>query len=71
MTEKCICETLFFLIYHIIECHSGSFGEGCLQVCHCKNGTACDSVTGYCSEEECDPGWQGDACNQRKLKHGD
>ncbi|GFV74110.1 multiple epidermal growth factor-like domains protein 10 [Trichonephila clavipes] len=40
-------------------CDNGFWGANCSQVCKCKNGAECDSVTGFC---KCSPGWMAADC---------
>lgn len=43
------------------ECHSGTFGYGCQQLCECLNNATCDYVTGTCY---CSLGYKGIRCDQ-------
>lgn len=45
----------------IVVCGKGTFGEMCLQKCHCKQST-CNSKNGLCSSK-CAEGWQGKTCS--------
>ncbi|XP_022248919.1 tenascin-like isoform X1 [Limulus polyphemus] len=46
-----------------ISCPVGKFGKTCDQKCHCKDGVACDSLTGTCPGK-CENGWSGPSCDE-------
>ncbi|XP_053388793.1 uncharacterized protein LOC128551883 [Mercenaria mercenaria] len=48
------------------ECPVGTFGDECLQRCHCADERACDEITGRCRSPACKTGWIGIACNKRE-----
>ncbi|XP_053391233.1 multiple epidermal growth factor-like domains protein 10 [Mercenaria mercenaria] len=47
------------------ECPVGTFGDECLQRCHCADERACDAITGHCQSPACKTGWIGIACNKQ------
>lgn len=49
------------------ECHDGTYGPECENMCHCKNGIPCNKTTGRCPDGACEAGWEPDQCSQRKL----
>ncbi|XP_061175340.1 receptor-type tyrosine-protein phosphatase kappa-like [Saccostrea echinata] len=56
------------------DCAPGLFGENCANFCgYCRNGQACDAVSGKCPEDKCDPGWEGALCKNEcnKYKFGE
>lgn len=53
---------MHYVKIHIIACHRGTFGVGCLQSCTCvveHESSPCDHVTGEC---HCLPGYNGSSC---------
>ncbi len=47
-----------------VACPAGLYGVSCSQTCVCHNNSSCDAVSGQC---ECNAGWTGDTCSQRKI----
>ena len=56
-------------VIYVSACPLRTFGENCTSVCHCADGTGCDSVTGACFVG-CETGWTGDSCSVQLGKHG-
>ncbi|CAF1093194.1 unnamed protein product [Didymodactylos carnosus] len=44
------------------QCLPGQWGSSCENVCHCKGGTICDPISGYCPDCDCQTGWYGNNC---------
>ncbi|XP_046556751.1 multiple epidermal growth factor-like domains protein 6 isoform X2 [Haliotis rubra] len=57
---------LDFVEVQVWSCASGRYGASCSMECnsrHCHNtGDSCNSDTGACSNEGCQPGWAGPDC---------
>lgn len=53
------------MIYILIECEEGLYGERCSQRCfgHCKFNVTCNHVNGQC-DEGCTTGWTGAMCDK-------
>ena len=62
-----MCSELSVLCWHFfykIECDSGTFGQGCREICgKCKRETQCHHINGTCFTG-CDPGFIGNQCDQ-------
>lgn len=61
--QKCI-------IYLIIACKEGWYGENCSKQCpmHCKESTFCNRSSGQC-DEGCKNGWHDMDCTQQCVGH--
>ncbi|XP_046583665.1 fibropellin-1-like [Haliotis rubra] len=62
---------LDFVEVQVWSCPSGRYGASCSMECnsrHCHNtGDSCNSDTGTCSNEGCQPGWAGPDCTACAL----
>jgi hypothetical protein len=63
---SCTCKTGYYGDQCENKCKKGFYGPGCKKRCACSSLTRCDHVTGQCIRD-CQPGWTGDRCDQRKL----
>ena len=51
-----ICSYIYYL-----ECPNDRYGQGCKQLCTCKNNAKCHHINGACT---CTAGWIGKECGQ-------
>ncbi|XP_060604514.1 multiple epidermal growth factor-like domains protein 10, partial [Ruditapes philippinarum] len=60
-----LCEVI------VIEgnCKDGTFGEECVQDCHCADNKPCQTIHGYCQSPICKLGWMGKSCNESCTKN--
>ncbi|KAJ8334361.1 hypothetical protein SKAU_G00400000 [Synaphobranchus kaupii] len=57
----CVCDAGWMGSVCGEVCLPGSYGDGCNQMCECRNGGSCDPVHGHCT---CSAGHQGASCEQ-------
>ncbi|KAL7988821.1 hypothetical protein Chor_007740, partial [Crotalus horridus] len=55
MSGECFCKAGWSGLSCNESCSPGFYGESCQQICSCRNGADCDSVTGKCI---CAPGFK-------------
>ena len=58
-----VLDAVYLLL--ILACTKGSYGQDCKLTCNDKC-DGCNKVDGSC-DEGCQPGWQGDNCQQRYM----
>ncbi|XP_041374105.1 multiple epidermal growth factor-like domains protein 10 [Gigantopelta aegis] len=56
-----------FCEVQVFVCASGTFGDDCSQLCHCRDGP-CNYVTGECSGG-CKHNWTGRTCSECNSDH--
>ena len=57
---RAVAYMFFFSFVNYAACPSGFYGYLCREKCLCKNGAACNHVTGKCT---CKPGYTGTTCD--------
>lgn len=54
-----------FLIFFLLECLDGTYGENCSNECGINCEVVCEKIDGTCSS--CKPGYEGSMCTKGRY----